>query len=166
VIPFRRAVEGEAARVAASRPLTDRDHVVLYDYLRETCEAPLAMYRQADSRLHLAVAEMSGSQLLVQAVAEAEVRIHDLLAHTPILPTKLQSSNHQHEAIIDAIVAGEPEVAQQAMLRHVDGTAALLRGFLGLERPPAADVVPDVAPSRKRTSSPKAATKRDGRPAS
>lgn len=135
VLPFRRAVEGEAARVAASLPLRDRDHAALYGYLRDTCDAPLDQYRQADSRLHLAIAEMSGSQLLVQAVAEAEVRIHDLLAHTPILPTKLRNSNHQHEAIIDAIIDGDPDQAQQAMLRHVDATGALLRGFLGLERP-------------------------------
>ncbi|MDQ1737590.1 MAG: hypothetical protein QOH56_3841 [Pseudonocardiales bacterium] len=152
VLPFRRAVEGEAARVAATRRPSERDHAALYEYLRETCEAPLALYRQADSRLHLAIAELSGSKLLVQAVAEAEVRIHDLLAHTPILPTKLQSSNHQHEAIIDAIIAGDPEAAQQAMLLHLDATAALLRGFLGLERPPLPDAEIDAPKAARKTS--------------
>lgn len=132
VLPFRRAVEAEAARSAALRTLTERDHATLYAHLHETRDAPLDLYRQADSRLHLAVAGLSGSRLLVQAVAEAEVQIHDLLAHTPVLPTKLRSSNHQHEAIIDAIVAGDADEAQAAMLRHVDATAALLRGFLGL----------------------------------
>jgi DNA-binding FadR family transcriptional regulator len=169
VLPFRRAVEGEAARVAATRPLTDRDHAALYEYLRVTGEAPLAMYRQADSRLHLAIAEMSGSQLLVQAVAEAEVRVHDLLAHTPILPTKLQSSNHQHAAIIDAIIAGDPDAAQQAMLRHVDATAALLRGFLGLERPPLPEGEAEAKATKARRKAPSknsATPKKNGRPAS
>jgi DNA-binding FadR family transcriptional regulator len=160
VLPFRRAVEGEAARVAATRSLSDRDHAALYGYLRETCEAPLALYRQADSRLHLAIAEMSGSQLLVQAVAEAEVQIHDLLAHTPILPTKLQASNHQHEAIIDAIIAGDPDEAQLSMLRHVDATGALLRGFLGLVGAP----LPEPAPARSKK--PSAGRKPTGRSAS
>lgn len=132
VLPFRRAVEGEAARTAAEQPLTEREHAVLYAHLRETRDAPPELYRQADSRLHLAIAEMSGSQLLVLAVAEADLQIHDLLAHTPVLPTKLQSSNQQHEAIVDAIINRDPEVAQLAMLRHVDATGALLRGFLGL----------------------------------
>jgi DNA-binding FadR family transcriptional regulator len=142
VLPFRRAVESEAARSAAMQPLTDSDHTMLYECLRQTSEAPLQFYRQADSRLHLAVAELSGSQLLIRAVAEAEVRIHDLLAHTPLLPTKLRSSNQQHEAIVDAIVAGDPQSAHAAMLRHVDATGALLRGFLGLDRSPASTAAP------------------------
>jgi GntR family transcriptional repressor for pyruvate dehydrogenase complex len=143
VLPFRRAVEAEAARSAAMQPLTDQDHATLYKHVRETAEAPLELYRQADSRLHMAIAGLSGSRLLVQAVAQAEIRIHDLLAHTPLLPTKLRSSNQQHEAIVDAIVADDPEAAYEAMLRHVDATGALLRGFLGLDRSPA-----DIAPPR------------------
>jgi hypothetical protein len=40
-------------------------------------------------------------------------------------------SNRQHAAIVRAILAGDPDGARQAMEEHVEGTAALLRGFLG-----------------------------------
>jgi DNA-binding GntR family transcriptional regulator len=62
-----------------------------------------------------------------------EVRVHlvDLLNAIPMLERNLVHSNRQHAAIVQAILAGDPVRARQAMEEHVDGTAALLRGFLG-----------------------------------
>ncbi|MFC0862939.1 FCD domain-containing protein [Sphaerimonospora cavernae] len=36
----------------------------------------------------------------------------------------------QHDAIVAAILAGDPEAARRAVAEHSAGTAALLRGFL------------------------------------
>jgi DNA-binding GntR family transcriptional regulator len=59
------------------------------------------------------------------------VHLVDLLNAIPMLERNLVHSNLQHAAIVGAILAGHPDQARQAMEEHVEGTAALLRGFLG-----------------------------------
>jgi DNA-binding FadR family transcriptional regulator len=58
------------------------------------------------------------------------MRLNELLDAIPLLAVNLEHSNHQHEAIVDAILAGDPDAARQTMQEHLSGTAALLRGFL------------------------------------
>jgi DNA-binding FadR family transcriptional regulator len=53
-----------------------------------------------------------------------------LLDAIPLLERNIEHSNEQHEEIVDAIVAGDPEAARRAMQEHLSGTAALLRAFL------------------------------------
>jgi DNA-binding FadR family transcriptional regulator len=145
-------VEVEAARSAAGRSLTEEDRDHLLSCLDRTTQAQPDHYRQVDSRLHLAIAEMSGSRLLVQAVTEAEVFVHDLLAATPLIPTKLQHSNQQHRLIVDAVVAGNPDAAQLYMADHLEATAAMLRGFFSQVEAPAN---PSERPRSKRATSPR-----------
>jgi GntR family transcriptional regulator, transcriptional repressor for pyruvate dehydrogenase complex len=47
-----------------------------------------------------------------------------------VIAANIAHSDRQHAEIVDAILAGEPDRARVAMEEHVDGTAALLRGFL------------------------------------
>jgi DNA-binding FadR family transcriptional regulator len=94
-----------------------------------------AGYRQADTRLHLAIADAAGSPLLTAAAVEARVRLVDLLNAIPMLSANLDHSNVQHARIVNAILAGDPDRARRAMEEHVAGTAALLRGFLSKSPP-------------------------------
>jgi len=87
-------------------------------------------YRQADARLHLAIADAAGSSLLTASVVEARVRLADLLDAIPMLDANLAHANAQHARIVEAILAGRPAEARAAMEEHAGGTAALLRGFL------------------------------------
>lgn len=96
----------------------------------ETASAPLPEYRMRDSRLHLAIAAATGSASLVSAVADVRTRLNGMLDAIPLLPRNIEHSNHQHAAIVDAIVRGDGDAARTAMAEHLDGTAALLRGFL------------------------------------
>jgi len=103
-----------------------------------TAEHPMggdAGYRQADTRLHLAIADAAGSPLLTASVVEARVRLVDLLNAIPMLSANLEHSNVQHARIVNAILAGDPDRARRAMEEHVAGTAALLRGFLRTHAP-------------------------------
>ena len=59
------------------------------------------------------------------------MRLNDLLDAIPLLPRNIRHSEAQHAEIVTAILDGEPAAARSAMTEHVDGTAALLRGFLG-----------------------------------
>lgn len=129
-LSLRHALEVGAAELAASRPLADETRALLSDTLSEACSASLADYRRRDSRLHLAVAEATGSASLTSAVAEARMRVNRLLDEIPLLPPNLEHSNAQHSAVVSAIVAGDPPGARRAMAEHLEGTASLLRAFL------------------------------------
>lgn len=135
VCAFRGVVEVGAAEMAARRELAVAEIAALEQALATSLAAPIAEYRAADSRLHLAVAEATGSQHLVATVAEAELELHKLLDATPVIASKLRHSNVQHQAIVAAVIASKSETARRAMEDHLDATAALVRGFYGCEEP-------------------------------
>ena len=130
VLILRNALETGAAQVAAARPLAPDERRHLHECLTAAAGASLADYRRVDSRLHLAIAEVTASSSLTQAVADARMRINDLLDQIPLLPLNIEHSNAQHEQIVASILGGDPDTASRAMAEHLDGTAALLRGFL------------------------------------
>lgn len=127
---LRSALETGAAEAAAARELTSAEIEHLQRCLAETSSAKLADYRRMDSRLHLAIAEVSGSPSLTSATADVRMRLNELLDAIPLLAVNLEHSNQQHEAVVAAILSGDPAAARQAMQEHLSGTAALLRGFL------------------------------------
>jgi DNA-binding FadR family transcriptional regulator len=127
---LRSALETGAAEAAASRELSEAEVEHLRRCLAETSSARLADYRRMDSRLHLAIAEVSGSPSLTSATAEVRMRLNELLDAIPLLERNIEHSNQQHQAIVDAILASDPGAARLQMQEHLSGTAALLRGFL------------------------------------
>lgn len=127
---FRQVVECGAAEAAAAATLGAAERNHLRDLLAETSAAPLPDYRRLDSRLHLAVAEVTGSPSLIAAVAEVRLRTNDLLHAIPLLSPNIEHSNRQHVHLVKAILAGDCDGARRGMSEHLEGTAMLLRGFL------------------------------------
>jgi DNA-binding FadR family transcriptional regulator len=127
---LRSALELGAAEASAARKLTpgERDH--LTRCLADTAAAKLTDYRRMDSRLHLAIAEVSGSPSLTSAVADVRMRLNALLDAIPLLERNIVHSDEQHHQIVEAILTGDPTAAREAMQLHLAGTAALLRAFL------------------------------------
>ncbi len=130
VLTLRKVLETGAAETAAGRSLGPSERRGLRARLEEASTASLAEYRRKDSRLHLAIAEATGSAALTAAVAESRMRANEMLDNIPLLEPNLAHSNAQHERIITSILDGDPASARQAMAEHLDGTASLLRGFL------------------------------------
>lgn len=130
-LEFRRVVEPGAAALAATRSLDEQDRSQLLEALAAVERAPDdARRRVADTRLHLAIALLAGSDSLTSAVADAQVRLGELLAAIPVLRRNIEHSDAQHRAVVAAILAGDAEAARAAMEEHCDGTSALLRGLL------------------------------------
>jgi GntR family transcriptional repressor for pyruvate dehydrogenase complex len=129
-LDLRRVVEPGAAALAATRTLTAADRATLHRCLREASSCPPAGRRLADSRLHMAIAAAGGSASVTAAVADAQLRLDSLLRSIPVIAANIAHSDVQHEEIVAAILAGQPDRARVAMEEHIDGTAALLRGFL------------------------------------
>jgi DNA-binding FadR family transcriptional regulator len=127
---FRMAVEAGAAQALAAQRLTDEQVGRLRACLRDTDAAAPADYRRLDTRFHLTIGELTGSPTLAAACADARMRLNDLLAAIPVLRRNIEHAAVQHAAIVEAIVAGDPDAARRAVAEHLDGTGALLRGFL------------------------------------
>ncbi len=130
VLAYRAVVEPGAAELAAATELAPDDIARLKGFLDAVCEAATETHRIADSRLHLAIGELSGSPSLAAAVTDIQVRINELLLAIPVFERNIAHSDAQHRAIVKAIVAGDPAKARRAMTAHVEATAALLRGLL------------------------------------
>ncbi|MEU4514085.1 FCD domain-containing protein [Nonomuraea wenchangensis] len=129
-LTFRLAVECGAAQVLAGMELAGDRRALLLRRLAELDEASLEDYRRLDTAFHLSIAELTGSTLLATACADARSRVSDLLNAIPMLQVNLEHAAVQHRAIVDAILAGDPDAARRAMTEHLEGTAALLRAFL------------------------------------
>jgi len=143
-LTFRMAVETGAAQILAQlgdgdpddqgrddrQRSRDRVRDVLAARLAAVNQAGPADYRRMDTLFHLSIAELTGSTLLASACADARVRLNDLLNAIPVLQRNIDHTAAQHTAIVEGILAGDTRGAQRAVAEHLDGTAALLRGFL------------------------------------
>lgn len=136
-LTFRMAVETGAAEALAQSicrcprgPRAAEVREVMSARLAEVNHASPRDYRRLDALFHLEIAELTGSGLLAAATADARIRLNDFLNAIPILQRNIDHTAAQHAAVAEAILAGDPEAARRAVAEHVEGTAALLRGFL------------------------------------
>lgn len=131
ILIFRATIEPGACYQAASTELSEEAQALL-----RTCLADLdqrlepADYRQADARLHLAIASVCNSPRLAKASSTIQTKIHDFLAEIPFLHTNIVNSDAQHRQIVQAILDGDAETARGVMEEHCGATAALLKGLL------------------------------------
>jgi len=133
-LTFRLAVESGAAQALASqlaRAPDPKAEETLLARLADVNGASPADYRRLDTLFHLSIAELAGSSLLAAACADARWRLNDLLNAIPVLQRNIDHTACQHAAIVQAILDGDADRARAAVAEHLEGTAALLRGFLG-----------------------------------
>ena len=135
---FRMAVDCGAAQALAAMTLGLETRATLRRRLQDVDEATPADYRRLDTAFHLAPSVRHGlggvvdrdDEHVTAASADARLRVTDLLNAIPVLGPNIEHAAAQHAAIVAAIFAGDPEGARRAVVEHVEGTAALLRGFL------------------------------------
>lgn len=130
VLVLREVLETGSAYMAARAELGRESRDALWKAHQETSLADSEEYRRLDSRLHLFIAELSGSETLVNQIAMSRMKVNELLNEIPLLPPNIAHSNQQHEEIVMAILTGQPDQALAAMRSHLEGSASLLRGFL------------------------------------
>lgn len=131
-LDFRRVVEPGAAHLAASRQLDagQRDWLTgcLAGYEGQARTTGIGSdHRIADSRLHLAVATLTGSPMLVEAVIRVQASLDLPLSR---LPTGAEECRRAHRAVVAAILAGDPQAARTEMEQLCDRTAGRLRALL------------------------------------
>lgn len=131
IVVFRSVIEPGAAYRAAKTVLNHDQRALLTECLSDFAEVESpADYRQADARLHLAIASVCGSDELSKACSLVQAKVHQFLAEIPFLQTNITNSDEQHYTIVHAILEGDAERARFVMHEHCDATAALLKGLL------------------------------------
>jgi GntR family transcriptional regulator, transcriptional repressor for pyruvate dehydrogenase complex len=89
-----------------------------------------AAYRQADIRLHVGLANSTGSERLVREMTEAQGAMSDLIGHIAHPPAVLASSNAQHRQLLGAVRERDAVRAARVMSEHVQATEHVLAGLL------------------------------------
>jgi DNA-binding FadR family transcriptional regulator len=132
-LDHRLAIEmGVAIRAAERAVPSDLDALVgLADDMAHAVE--FETYRQADLRFHLGVAEAAHSPRLVEAMAEVQSELDEVIELVPHPQEVLQRSNDQHRALIELLRKGDADGAAKAIRKHVEGTEYFLAGMLPAE---------------------------------
>jgi DNA-binding FadR family transcriptional regulator len=128
---LRLAVEVGAALIAAER--ADPRALEALDELVAVMEERLEdypTYRKADVRLHVGLAQATGSTRLVTAMTDAQGEMTGLIALIAHPPEVLASSNAQHRRILAAVRDGDGSRAAAEMAEHLRGTEHVLAGLL------------------------------------
>jgi DNA-binding GntR family transcriptional regulator len=129
IVETRAVLEGLCARQAAQR-VTPEDVARLREILarmRELLDAGDLMGASDEQAvLHRTIAELSGhdtARRLIRGLHGQMVRYQ----YRPILhPGRPRDSFAEHTAIVDAIAAGEPDAAEEAMRTHLANVAGTL----------------------------------------
>ena len=129
----RAALEGAAAELAAQRATPA--HVAHLEALvaRMAAETEFEEWARIDTLFHLALADASGTQRLLAAIADVRAEAHRLSLMVPEPRSTFDLSNDEHRAIVNAVAQRHAERARQAVYEHVRSTLALWLG-LGLVR--------------------------------
>jgi GntR family transcriptional regulator, transcriptional repressor for pyruvate dehydrogenase complex len=120
IFEFRRAVECEAARLAAIRR-TD-EHLEQLQAAYEVIESDLetSRFRSADSQFHLGIAEAAGNSWMRDAIETARASVW--MPADVLYDRVFRSAQIYHGHILEAIRAKDPDEAAQLMGAHLDAT--------------------------------------------
>jgi GntR family transcriptional regulator, transcriptional repressor for pyruvate dehydrogenase complex len=131
VVDYRVAIETGAALLAAERARPEdlermREQV---EVMRETGR-DFEIYRRADSRFHIALAEAARSRRLVAAMTEVQGDMSELIALIAHPEEVLAQSNAQHARLVKLVEAGDGTAAAELVRKHLRGTEHILIGLM------------------------------------
>ena len=132
VLDYRVAVE-TGATVLASERASDEDLTrleALTAHMADTSGATFEVYRRADVRFHIGLAEASHSPRLVTAMTAVQGQMSDLIARIAHPDEVLTRSNAQHRRLVTLLRRRELGPAVRLMREHCEGTEHILAGLL------------------------------------
>jgi DNA-binding GntR family transcriptional regulator len=127
------ALEGYAARLATMRG-TETQAAKIEQALQEmeaaAQEGDFARWAPADIRLHTIILEAAQNQSLLRTVTSTRDEVNRMRVFLSRRPQRMTKSTAQHLKIVDAMRAGDAEVAEQLMRDHLrDYAAELIAGL-------------------------------------
>jgi GntR family transcriptional regulator, transcriptional repressor for pyruvate dehydrogenase complex len=132
VLDYRVVVETGATVLACERA-ADED-LNLLDALTEHMGASAAttfeVYRRADVRFHIGLAEACHSPRLVAAMTEVQGQMSDLIQRVAHPDEVLTHSNAQHKRLVRLLRRGDTGRAVRLMREHCEGTEHILAALM------------------------------------
>jgi DNA-binding FadR family transcriptional regulator len=137
VLDYRVSIETGATMLAAERANgADLDRLeASADRMSATEGARFDVYRRADVRFHIGLAEACHSARLVAAMTEVQGEMTDLIERIAHPDEVLTRSNEQHQRLVVLLRRSDSVGAVQLMREHCAGTEHILAGLM---REPAA----------------------------
>mgnify|MGYP000848868741 CR=1 FL=1 len=138
ILTVRRAVEGEAAEIAAGRCDPARIERVRQAVLGMVSPAEVTPERHwsVDDLVHLTIAEATGNRLLARLVTDLRGRTR--MFGLARVPRRFDPGKAEHLAILEAVRDGDGATASAAMRLHIDNAR---KGIL--------DTLAGVSPDRR-----------------
>ena len=125
-----------AARAATMATAEDRaDLASIGQLMRSAVAADRSVeYSDLNNRLHRRLREISGHHVAAELVGELRNRAAHHAVRLASIPGRPDVSLGQHAAIINAVIAGDSEAAQEAMRTHLESVASMLRHWARTEQ--------------------------------
>jgi DNA-binding FadR family transcriptional regulator len=134
LLEWRRVVEAEAAALAATR-ISDDQLRALRARLVESGGRHVrshGLWRAADSRFHIAIAEATGNPYMLETVRKVRAQLAHALDALILLRLAIEpAAAHEHEAILAALQARDPDMAKATAALHGRTAEERLHAFLG-----------------------------------
>ena len=127
---LRLVLEAEAARLVTAHAELELGPVyTLLGELEQLVDQGDAAFAEVDVRFHRAVNDLCGNRELA---AEAE-RVHRRIQAARVrasVPGRLRTAQDQHAEIVEALRKRDPDLAQEAVRRHITSAKDNVMGFL------------------------------------
>ena len=129
-LAYRRAVEPAVAALAAAAR-SEADLRALADINAAAIAAASdAEFMQADTELHLALADASRNHLFREAVERIRLELNDAMSALPESRVWHERSAREHEAILSAVTKQDRDAAARAMETHIAHTQKSVEALL------------------------------------
>lgn len=120
ILVIRRLLEGEAAAQAAHRSSAADVAELLQESRRivENNDLDFDAFWEYDDKFHVFLADASGKPLLAQYIRN--LRDKARMCHVARMEKNFVQQALEHIAVLEAVAAGKPDEARQAMAAHID----------------------------------------------
>jgi DNA-binding GntR family transcriptional regulator len=124
------ALEGLAARlaVARARPAEIERLRELHQALKEACQKrDVLRYFDARNDFHRLIADIARNERLYRLLEQLRQELQKTRTLSLRLPQRLDYSMREHDQILDAFLKRNPELAANAMARHLNNQMEMLK---------------------------------------
>jgi GntR family transcriptional repressor for pyruvate dehydrogenase complex len=136
VIEVRMAVECEVARLAAERQDRSRLPRLQVSFDRDPSGMSPRDFRDADAQFHLLLADAAGNARLKALVTQARGELFTP-ANSALLDNQTRArSTAEHQAILEAVRAGDVDRASHSMREHLQSTFDDVRRAMSVSKLP------------------------------
>jgi len=138
---IRLILESTAAQLAAKQILEEQ-LAFLYAILEQTRELitleDMSAQRQLNKKFHISIVEAAGNTLLSKVYETVSNTFPDwmlyeyMFRHPELLQSSLEEEFKEHKAIVDAIAAGDAQMAIRQVITHIQHLGREFESYLGI----------------------------------